>query len=218
VDGNTRIYRLPATPGSHEADMIRTLHVDGLITSADIDTASNKVVLTGYRNFYPFMVLITDFNRTIASDSSFRKIEFPQVPAIQTEGVAFIDSTRVMVSCEKSETDQQIFTFGLTDWEEMKGHEMEQSMLENWEPITLGKKKKGEKYIAIDISALRYGVFNITLQKYNGKMMTFPSYTFDRHMGKGYVKLDVYPLPINKYNVIVATGKRKSEKEVFLDD
>jgi len=217
LDGNTRIYKLPAIPGTYSAEFLYSLDVNGLITGADIYDKSNRVVLIGYRNFFPFMVLINDLGTSNASPD-YIKVDFPHITGIQSEGITFIDSLNVFVSCENYNTEQQVYTFNLKDWERMNEYDIDQAVLSNWEYSLLSKKKKNEKFVAIDLSALRFGVFFVELEKYYGGRVTFPDYSIDRHMGKSYLKLDVHPLKVDKYKIIVGTGNRRSEKEIFLDD
>ncbi|MFO7878605.1 MAG: T9SS type A sorting domain-containing protein [Bacteroidota bacterium] len=47
----TWLYSLPKTPGNYAAQLLDSLDVDGLVTGATVDTASNNLLLLGYSRY-----------------------------------------------------------------------------------------------------------------------------------------------------------------------
>lgn len=218
IDGKTRMYRIPSAPGDHIAEVVDSLDVDGLVTGADMNPSGDRLVLLGYRDFYPFLMLISGFEGNNFLQGKARKMDFPFEGGVQTEGIAFHDSTSLFISCEELKTEPQVFSYNLDKWEEMAGEGLAPSVLDNWDLTVVGKKKKGKREIAVDLTAMRGGVFYSGIETMMGKKVTFPGYTFDRHMGKNYLKIDTFPLDKGKYRVYIGNGSAKSEKEVILDD
>ena len=217
IDGKTRLYRLPKDPGDHVAELLDSLDVDGLVTAADINPRGDRIALLGYRNFYPFIVLIKDFAGEGLLQGEVHKLDFPFEGGVQTEGIAFTDSTRLMISCEELKTEPQVFSYDTWKWEQMKGDNLEPSLLDNWDLTLVKKKRKGIRFIAVDLTAMRGSVFSAGIETLSGKALTFPGYTFDRHMGKNYLELDVFPFNVSHYKVFIGNGSARSEKEIFVD-
>jgi hypothetical protein len=217
INGKTRSYRLPKTPGSHEAVFTDSLDVKGLVTAAALNDKGNRLALLGYKDFYPFVVLIRNFEGDAFLDGEMKRLDFPFEGGVQTEGIAFADSTDLLISCEELKTEPSIFSYNTEKWEEMKGNDLPPSVLDNWAITLISKKKKQIKYIAVDVTAMRDGVFYVGIESMMGKPLTFPGYTFDRHMGKSYLEIDVLPFSKNRYRVFLGNGSAKSEKEIFVD-
>ncbi len=89
VNGFTRHYTLPTTPGDHIAQLRDSLEVFGLITAADIDE-DGVVALLGYSGLSNFMWLLFDYQETRFFSGNKRVIALGSVLANgQTEGLAF---------------------------------------------------------------------------------------------------------------------------------
>lgn len=77
---NTRLYRIPAVPGSWPAELIDSFNVNGLITAAAIHPDGKHIVLTGYRNpgfglWTSFAWLLSDFPEGQPLRGNKRRIE-----------------------------------------------------------------------------------------------------------------------------------------------
>jgi hypothetical protein len=100
-NGKTTIYRLPKTPGTHVAEAINTIDIDGKITGATYNSTVNKVVLCGYTlSLSPFLVLLNDFE---LNGNSFERIDISQFIGVanQVEGVAFRSPNKISFSRER---------------------------------------------------------------------------------------------------------------------
>ena len=54
VTRNTKVYSLPASPGSYTAELVDSFNVDGLETGADLSQDRQKLILLGYKEYIPF--------------------------------------------------------------------------------------------------------------------------------------------------------------------
>ena len=116
--GNTRLYRLPKTPGKHVAEVVNSFDSQGLITGADYDRENGTLVLVGYVNqlWLPFLWYIEGFND--ASDElSCRRIEMPYFLGLQAEGICFIGKDKCYFSAETSPTiTSRVFIVDFHQW------------------------------------------------------------------------------------------------------
>jgi len=95
----TVLYELPKEEGVHVAVRKDSMDVGGLITGADVDLGTQRIVLTGYSfSGERFMYLLYDFKGSDFLRGNKRKISLlgPQ----QTESVAFINSNYIFIGSE----------------------------------------------------------------------------------------------------------------------
>ena len=99
--GTTRLYRLPKTPGKHVAEVVNGFDSQGLITGADYDPKNKVLAVVGYARslFKPFLYLIYDFDEA-GVELPHHRLELPQWPGCQTEGICFFDEGRCYISAE----------------------------------------------------------------------------------------------------------------------
>ena len=112
---NTRLYVLPKTPGNYKAKKLYNFKCDGLITGADISKDNKIVALIGYKNFYPFMWIFTDFKNDNFFSGNTIRLNLNSIYNAQTESITFkkADTDTLYVTCEKSKFKQSIFTFSI---------------------------------------------------------------------------------------------------------
>lgn len=119
VSNKTRIYALPKTPGTHQAEIEDSYDVGGLITGAVYKKDQGLIVLSGYSNLMqPFVFLLYDYPEKDFFSGNKRKLKvnlpFHQVEAITTE-----DGLNYYISNERfdvTETIQQLHTLDLTPY------------------------------------------------------------------------------------------------------
>ena len=98
---NTSIYRLWKRSGSHRAEKIGVLSVDGLITGAAYNPKFNSFVLLGYSDLLqPFVYLIYDLKGLDFQRCNQRKILL-DLPFYQTEAVEWMDTYKIAVGNER---------------------------------------------------------------------------------------------------------------------
>ena len=87
-DLKTSVYKVPKEKGKYKLKKINSFNVEGLITGADFSKSKNTIVLTGYNNFLPFIIRITNFNNDDPLNGKIEKTGINVNGSIQIEGVA----------------------------------------------------------------------------------------------------------------------------------
>ncbi|MBE9469121.1 MAG: T9SS C-terminal target domain-containing protein [Bacteroidetes bacterium] len=110
---NTRLYKLPKTPGNYKAKKLYDFKCDGLITDAEISKNNKIVALIGYKNFYPFMWIFNNFKGDNFFSGNKVRLDLNSLYDAQTESIAFknSDTDTLYVTCERSKYKQSIFIF-----------------------------------------------------------------------------------------------------------
>ncbi|NDC77744.1 MAG: T9SS C-terminal target domain-containing protein [Chitinophagia bacterium] len=99
--GQTALYELPNTAGTHVATKLATLNINGLITGADILPDRRVIVLTGYTlTQQRFAYLLYDFTGNAFFGGNKRRIGLQGIA--QTEAVAFLNNNRIVMGSEKA--------------------------------------------------------------------------------------------------------------------
>lgn len=101
-DLKSRVYQLPKTPGNYVVEPLNTLDVDGLITGADLSPDGKTIALCGYKDYEPFLFLIYDFVPDDIFAGNKRRIAINGKFGVQTEGITFFSSNRLLISAEKT--------------------------------------------------------------------------------------------------------------------
>ena len=124
----TKLYVLPKTEGHYEIFPRDEYNVDGLITGASISHDQSEITLVGYKDFESFIVLLYDFEGDQFFSGNKRKINFPELLVVQTEGVDYIeDSKEVLMSCEESSVAPRIYHVKTGLWTSRKKYEYQPS-------------------------------------------------------------------------------------------
>ena len=104
LDGNTNIYQLPKTPGTHSISMIDSINAQGLISGATYNTTDNSIVLTGYDVNGAFIIQLSGFSNELFSNGTVTKtsIGVPSSYSPQIEGIFPINANEYYVSAEEN--------------------------------------------------------------------------------------------------------------------
>ena len=110
ADGKTRMYKIPKIPGQYQLDPLDTLDADGLVTGADYNKDTKKLVLIGYKDRLPFIYYFSNFNgRKFESDQVYR-FNLNKMKDSQTEGIAWLNDETIIFSTEQTKSfSQQVF-------------------------------------------------------------------------------------------------------------
>lgn len=99
--GQTRLYVLPKTAGTHQAKFKASMNVNGLITGGVILEDKKIIALCGYsKNLQPFLYLLYDYNENEFFSGNKRKIKLA-LPFHQIEGIATKDGLQYYLTNEK---------------------------------------------------------------------------------------------------------------------
>jgi len=101
-DLKTSVYAIPKEVGDYEVSKITTADVKGLITGADFDKYKNRIVLTGYSSFKPFIIFLTNFSKNNPLDGKIDKIDLNLTGSNQIEGVSTNPDGSYYISAEGS--------------------------------------------------------------------------------------------------------------------
>lgn len=103
-DLQTRVYKMPKTPGTYALTPYTGYNVNGLITDASYNAATKEIVLIGYFSGHAnsFLWFLNDFNGDMFFSGNKRRIEIGNGTDWQTEGVAYLSNDRFFVSCESA--------------------------------------------------------------------------------------------------------------------
>lgn len=104
VDGNTNIYELPKTPGTHSIAMIDTISAGGLVTGATYNTLASTIFLTGYDFNGAFLIELTGFNSGLFSNGTVTKtnIIVPANFSFQIEAIIAINTNTYYITAEEN--------------------------------------------------------------------------------------------------------------------
>ncbi len=113
-DLKTRVYKLPKVPGSYAVSPYASYNVNGLITDASYNAATNEVALIGYAasgHSNSFLWFLNDFQGVQFFSGNKRRIEIGNSNAWATEGITFLPGGRFFISNETGSTyNQALFT------------------------------------------------------------------------------------------------------------
>lgn len=115
----TRLYKLPKTPGNHQAELQDTYDIKGLVTGAVYSKEKKIIALSGYNKFLqPFIFLLYDFLEDDFFGGNKRKLNL-DLPFYQVEGIATDDGLNYFLSNERfvlTGTPQQLHKVDLSPY------------------------------------------------------------------------------------------------------
>jgi len=100
LDAKSNIYSLSKTPGAYTTNKIDQLETDGLITGADFNSISNKLVLSGYSFTNPFIVQLSQFENDLFSSGTHNKVMLNVDESIQVEAICTQGGNQYFLSSE----------------------------------------------------------------------------------------------------------------------
>lgn len=117
-DLKTRCYQLPKTPGNYTVSPLFTFNSAGLVTGASYNAFSKEITLIGYlpNHNYSFLWVFNNFTGNNFISGNKRRIEIGSSQKWQTEGVAYINSNRLFVSCETNVVSCSLYTIDKSGW------------------------------------------------------------------------------------------------------
>ncbi len=104
-DHACRLYRLPKTGGTYDAELIGDFNTQGIISSAALSPDGTKVALVGYNYsgvMDPFIWIFSDFSG--ADFFGGNAIRYNLDMKRQTEAIEFADNSTLIITAEKGQT------------------------------------------------------------------------------------------------------------------
>lgn len=203
----TRHYVLPATPGSHVAQLRDSLAVQGQITGADI-TDDGKAVLLGYNvsTGETFLWLLFDFPGSRFFSGNKRKISLGSALLVsQPEGIVFRNETYGYICSERySALPQKLLRFDIRQWTENPS-----MAAENFESAGISVAPNPfSASLSIDFQKVIPGLVSLLLVDANGK--TVRNRSLKDQITPGRFRLETDSLPIGSYWLVV-----RAEEKVY---
>ncbi|MDP4207953.1 MAG: hypothetical protein Q8928_03960 [Bacteroidota bacterium] len=112
VNQTSTIYRLPDNPGHYLAEKIGEFDSKGLITAASYHHGC--LYLLGYYNYTPFLWIFPHTSNFALNTKNGVRYDLKPLQGEQTEGIAVIDSSTVLISAEKTKDYPHLFVIKLT--------------------------------------------------------------------------------------------------------
>jgi hypothetical protein len=100
INQKTYVYTFPKSLGNYSITAKDSLPVQGLITSADFNTISNRLVLTGNTPFSPFIVEMDWNNSTPISQLNMNRYSISVNNSIQVEAITHISENEYYLTSE----------------------------------------------------------------------------------------------------------------------
>lgn len=196
----TRHYVLPATPGSHVAQLRDSLAVQGQITGADI-TDDGKAVLLGYNvsTGETFLWLLFDFPGSRFFSGNKRKISLGSALLVsQPEGIVFRNETYGYICSERySALPQKLLRFDIRQWTENPS-----MAAENFESAGISVAPNPFSVsLSIDFQKVIPGLVSLLLVDANGK--TVRNQSLKDQITPGRFRLETDGLPSGSYWLVV---------------
>ncbi|MFT5167260.1 MAG: hypothetical protein ACI8P3_002497 [Saprospiraceae bacterium] len=121
LNHQTKRYKRSKDPGVQIAEKIDEFNVDGLITGADIDLATNTLCLLGYNIegdiYAPFIWIFYDFSGNDFFGGKSKRVNFP-IQA-QMEGIAFKGNGKFLLASENENGEvASLYLFDAEKWKE----------------------------------------------------------------------------------------------------
>ncbi len=102
------LYKLPISPGFYKARKSHELNSDGLITGADLNPESKSLLLCGYNNYIPFVIIGHNFQSTNFKELTLNRIDLNDHLGMQLEGISYF-SGQIFLSSENSVSIQAFY-------------------------------------------------------------------------------------------------------------
>ncbi len=210
-DGHTRMYTLPKTAGNYTAKVLYRFNSAGLITGADFNKENNEVVLVGYTNkrWVPFLWILFDFKGYNFFSGNKRRIDMPNVTATQTEGIAYVNGKRGVISSEgRVFFSQTMFDFSTAQWTDKAyagiPRPVDTALFLSIYPNPLKKSK-----LHVKINGNVKNTFTLAVLDTSGRLVFAQKYP----AGKRKIKLKFNNIVKGTYIIKLTVGKKSYKKK-----
>lgn len=187
LDGNTNIYELPKTPGSHNISMVDSITAGGLVSGATFNTLSNEIIITGFDGNGAFLIELSGFNSGLFSNGTVTKtsIAVPENYSFQIEAVYPLNANEYYITAEENGALQPaLYSFNTST---LSLNEIELTSISFYPnpaktQITVSEENLQTKIYNltgqlvrtsrkkhVDVSGLTSGLYLITIEDTNGK-------------------------------------------------
>jgi hypothetical protein len=205
------MYTLPKTAGNYTAKVLYRFNSAGLITGADFNKENNEVVLVGYTNkrWVPFLWILFDFKGYNFFSGNKRRIDMPNVTATQTEGIAYVNGKRGVISSEgRVFFSQTMFDFSTAQWTDKAyagiPRPVDTALFLSIYPNPLKKSK-----LHVKINGNVKNTFTLAVLDTSGRLVFAQKYP----AGKRKIKLKFNNIVKGTYIIKLTVGKKSYKKK-----
>ena len=220
-DNKTKLYRLPKREGQYTADLIDSFDVRGLITGADYNKTTKEVILLGYTNntWLPFLWLLYDYKENKLFSGNKRRIDMLNLPATQTEGIAYVNGRNCIITSEGRKLfTQTAYDLNTGKWMADRKNETDPGVLLLPDITATPNPIKG-KHLVVHMHHLAKGTCTVKLISEHGKLVATKNLPVRQENQSIQTKLKTKKLKPGNYQLQVNTGTHVINlKCVKLDD
>lgn len=208
-DQHSKLYRLKNSPGIQEAELISSFDTRGLITGASLNRQDNEIVLTGYvmKVWTPFVWILFDYDGDDFFSGNKRRIDFLNLPTVQTEGVCYTSGKNLMISAEQTSTfSARVFRFNTASWTD---HLSQLSKKRNLRKtfITIVDSTDAADQLKIILNRAPAGAARVDITDASGKLLKSAALVVPDE-NEYSVEIDISALKPGKYLVSLIYGKK----------
>ncbi len=208
INGKTKLYCLPKSPGSNIAELIDSLNIDGLVTGVDFNQNNKEFCLVGYKNYVPFIFLLFDFQQDDFFSGNKRRIDFSSLTGVQTEGITYGSGKTLYISCESSIVNQKVFTLSSSNWTNIPDISFENKKLKDFEFIV--SPNPADSKIEVKINGLNSSKYIIDIIDVNS--VVHDSININNIVNK----VQIHTFDIVKYSKGMYFVRLKVKKQSFV--
>ena len=106
-NGRTRLYKLAKIPGDYKISPISDFKTDGLVTGADFNKETGKLIMIGYKDHVPFIYYFSEFDGNNLTNGKVYRINLSKMKGSQTEGITWFDNDNILISTEQRKKYEQ---------------------------------------------------------------------------------------------------------------
>ncbi len=205
-DEQTKLYRIPASPGEYVAEWLDTFNSRGLITGSAYHAEAGEIILIGYVNqiWTPFVWILYDFEGNDFFGGNKRRIDFVNLITTQTEGICYVDGKDLLISAEESPTfSARVFRFSTSEYTDHIGFDF--LGLQGRSHLIVLYDLLEEKLLQLHVKNPRGNAARIDIVNVKGEVVLSESYKFDRRQDL-WLQLNLKELAAGSYQVVFMTG------------
>jgi hypothetical protein len=204
----TKVYSLPKQAGNYVAGFKTTFDARGLITGAAYNMEENELALVGYvQNIYtPFVWLFSEFQSDDFFGGNKRRINFPNLISVQTEGICFVNENKMKISAERSRTTgARVFDLDIARWTELSANADSRKHAHDPSIQIVGKPESKAK-LNLLLCNIPKGSYRIDVTDLQERMIQQSTIELDRLHANSF-EIDLPDLVAGTYSISLINSK-----------
>lgn len=214
-DNQTRLYRLPKTPGDYVAQLLYTYDANGLVTGADYNATAKEVTLIGYDKdtAIPFFWLLFNYHDLVLFSGNKRRIDLVSIVSNQSEGITYTEGKNGILSSEGTFLNTQSSNnFSTASWTDSIVTGIFPAKADKFD-FTLSPNPVDKNKLTITFPRMPTGNHEVKLYDSAGKLMQIEHYSLGSGKNGFKIKLKVGHLKPGLYFVRILSGNQAVEKK-----